>query len=181
MFLSMVIPVYNVGQYLEACVNACLDQDLNEQDYEIICVNDGSTDNSLEILERIEKDHGNLHVYSQDNAGVSAARNCGLAHARGEYIWFIDGDDLIAPHCLGKLKSCREDAVDIFSFSMKEFRGSPTEELYAALASGNCESTTYHGYVFSNLFKRSLLTENHILFHTEMVYAEDELFYVTAL
>ena len=95
MKISLIIPVYNVEQYLEKCLLSCLDQDLPQSDYEIIVVNDGSPDGSLAIAERIAATATNITVVSQENGGLSAARNTGLEIAKGKYVWFIDSDDTI--------------------------------------------------------------------------------------
>lgn len=103
MKLSIIIPIYNTEKYVEKCILSCLNQDIQLSDYEIICINDGSKDNSLKIVEEIASKHENIHVYSQTNKGLSAARNIGMKHARGDYYMFLDSDDWIEDKCLGKL------------------------------------------------------------------------------
>ncbi|MCM3338765.1 glycosyltransferase [Paenibacillus sp. MER TA 81-3] len=93
--LSVVIANYNKEQYLEQCLNSVIGQTL--ENIEIIVVDDGSTDNSSEILKRYEKQYKYIKVYTQENAGVSAARNTGLKYAQGEYITFLDADDYVNP------------------------------------------------------------------------------------
>lgn len=102
-FLSIVIPVYNVESYVEKCIRSCMNQDVLPADYEVICVNDGSKDNSLEVVNYVAKDYTNIQVISQPNGGLSAARNTGVKHASGKYIMFVDSDDWIADNCLKKL------------------------------------------------------------------------------
>ena len=82
--LSVIIPVYNVAEYLEECLNSVCNQTLT--DMEIICVNDGSTDNSGEILRKFVKKDKRIQLIEQENAGLSAARNTGMKYATGEYI-----------------------------------------------------------------------------------------------
>lgn len=101
--LSIIIPVYNVEQYLEKCLQSCLSQDIPYNEYEIIVVNDGSPDGSLSIAERIAKSVTNITIITQDNGGLSAARNTGMSVAKGEYIWFVDSDDWIETNCLRQL------------------------------------------------------------------------------
>lgn len=104
-FLSIIIPVYNSEEYLRECLDSCLNQDLAYDDYEIICINDGSSDGSLSILKEYEKECSNLNVVSLErNRGVSVARNVGIEQAVGEYIWFVDSDDYIAYNVLKDLK-----------------------------------------------------------------------------
>ena len=106
MKLSIIIPAYNVGKYIAKCLYSCLNQDVRSEDYEIIVVNDGSPDNSLEIAEKIASEAENIHVISQPNGGLSMARNTGLIHAKGKYVWFVDSDDWIETNCLDGLIKC---------------------------------------------------------------------------
>ena len=99
--ISVVVPVYNVEKYLSTCFDSLLNQGLDMSDYEIILVNDGSKDKSLEICNRYAKTYSNIYVYSQENQGVSMARNHGLSKAKGEWVMFVDSDDYI---CKGSLK-----------------------------------------------------------------------------
>lgn len=92
--ISVIIPVYNVEKYLEECLSSIFIQTL--KDIEVICVNDGSTDGSLYILDKYRKKHTNMVVYSQENAGSGNARNSGIQFARGEYFMFVDPDDFLA-------------------------------------------------------------------------------------
>jgi glycosyltransferase involved in cell wall biosynthesis len=91
--ISVVLPVYNVGPYLESSLSSLISQSM--KDIEIIAVNDGSTDNSEEILRDFKEKYDNVFYYSQSNKGQSAARNYALQHATGKYIYFMDSDDLI--------------------------------------------------------------------------------------
>ena len=91
--ISVVVPVYNVEKYLKECIDSIINQTL--EDIEIICVNDGSTDSSLEILNNFAEQDNRIKVITQSNQGLSAARNTGIKYANGEYISFIDSDDYI--------------------------------------------------------------------------------------
>lgn len=117
--LSIVIPVYNVERYIEKCLLSCLRQDLSPKQYEIIVVNDGSPDASLSIAERVAKDYLNVTIISQDNQGLSGARNTGLKHAKGEYIWFVDSDDYIEENCLGGIVPYLKDDLDILQLQYR--------------------------------------------------------------
>lgn len=101
--ISLILPIYNVADYLPACLDSCLNQDLDPAEYEIICVNDGSTDRSPEIIREYQLKHSNIRVIGQENQGLSDARNNGLAIAQGKYFWFIDSDDTISANCLKSL------------------------------------------------------------------------------
>ena len=109
--VSVIVPVYNVKKYLATCLDSLLDQGLSEKEYEIIIVNDGSNDSSLEICKQYEKNHSNIALYSQNNQGVSSARNNGLSKARGEWVMFVDSDDFVCKNSLQYLLQnyCSDD------------------------------------------------------------------------
>lgn len=92
--VSVIIPVYNVEKYLDDCLENVVNQTL--KDIEIICVNDGSTDNSLEILQKYENQDSRIKIINKENGGLSSARNAGLKEAKGEYILFLDSDDMVS-------------------------------------------------------------------------------------
>lgn len=98
--ISIIIPVYNAEQYLEDSLQSISNQSF--QDFEILAINDGSTDLSLEILKKYQEKEPRLKVFSQVNKGVSAARNLGLENANGEYVTFVDADDWLHPETLEK-------------------------------------------------------------------------------
>ena len=97
MKLSIIVPVYNVEQYVEKCANSLLNQTTLSNDYEIIFVIDGSTDNSEYLIRNISKNYinKNIQILKKANGGLSSARNYGIKYSKGEYIWFIDSDDWI--------------------------------------------------------------------------------------
>lgn len=119
MLLSLIIPIYNVDNYLDRCLDSCVSQDLSESEYELVLVNDGSTDDSLTIAKQFAEKHTNVKVFSQGNKGLSEARNAGLRQAVGKYVWFIDSDDWISSNCLkgivDTMDSCKLDALHIGS------------------------------------------------------------------
>lgn len=99
--LSIIVPVYNTEKYLETCLESLLNQDIEKSMYEVICVNDGSTDGSLAILQEYAKQYDNIILIDKENEGVSIARNVGMEKAQGDYVWFIDADDWVARQCFG--------------------------------------------------------------------------------
>lgn len=105
MLLSIIIPVYNVEPFVEKCIRSCLNQDIPTSNYEIIVINDGSTDNSLAIVQRLSNEFSTIRVFSQPNAGLSAARNLGMFEAKGDYYMFVDSDDWISANCLKKISN----------------------------------------------------------------------------
>lgn len=115
--LSIIIPAYNTEAYLDECLESCFKQNLSESKYEIIVINDGSTDSTGEIAAKWASEHSNIKVISQKNQGQSVARNAGLDVAEGKYIMFIDSDDYIAPDCVMALTGrCETDNLDLLRF-----------------------------------------------------------------
>lgn len=118
--VSVIVPVYNTGIYLEQCLKSLLSQTLKE--IEIICVNDGSSDNSLEILERLATKDNRIKIINKKNAGQSAARNDGMKIASGEYIGFLDSDDYASNDMFEKLyKNALRFESDISMCSIRMF------------------------------------------------------------
>ena len=95
MLLSIIIPVYNLENHIGRCPESCMDQSYEENKYEIICVDDGSKDNSAQIIKKYSKHDNRIKYIYKENGGVSSARNLGLTKASVEYVWFVDGDDWI--------------------------------------------------------------------------------------
>ena len=144
MKLSIIVPIYNVAPYLRKCVDSLLVQDIS--DYEIILVDDGSTDDSGAIADEIVREaisngqwaidnetnsqspianRPTLRVIHQSNAGLSAARNTGIAAAMGEYIMFVDSDDYLQPNVLGALmEQVERDNLDVLRFRYQNVRES---------------------------------------------------------
>ena len=107
--ISFIIPVYNSERFLERCVLSILNQETSAK-YEVICINDGSKDKSLDILNRLQKQYPDkLRVFSQENQGISAARNKGIEEALGEYIGFIDNDDYVSEGYIETLWQARKE------------------------------------------------------------------------
>lgn len=93
--LSLIIPMYNVEPYVERCLRSLENQDIPKNDYEIICINDGSPDNCRTVVEGLQDEYNNIILINQENQGVSKARNNGIEIASGKYIMFVDPDDYV--------------------------------------------------------------------------------------
>lgn len=123
MLLSIIIPVYNVAPYIEKCLASLLCQGLSPSDYELIVVNDGSTDESYTIAKTFLEHQASFspftfHLISQPNGGLSAARNTGIRHAKGKYIQFVDSDDYLEPNVLGTLvQKMEQEQLDVLRFN----------------------------------------------------------------
>ena len=118
--ISIVTPVYNTEKYLSECLDSIFAQTM--PDIELICVDDGSTDNSLNILKDYQKKHKNLKVISQKNGGPGVARNTGIDNATGKYICFWDSDDIFEPDALEKLyNQAEKNKADITICRMQMF------------------------------------------------------------
>lgn len=179
MFLSIVIPVYNAGWIIEKCLDSIWSQGLPEEEYEVVCVNDNSTDNTLEVLDKIACEHKNLRVVSnKENLRAGGARNRGVREARGEYILFIDADDYY--HAGGLKKAFdyqKEHRLDIL---MCDFaRHNPNEEndnlvhnfLYHDILSGweFIEKNSAPWGPCKYFFKRKLMLDNNVFFAEKMI------------
>ena len=180
MFLSFIIPVYNAEKYIAQCIDSLLAQDLSPEDFEIVCVNDGSKDSSLSILEQYEKNHSNIHVINKENGGVTTARNAGLAAAQGEFIWFVDADDLVKENILGKLRAMVPDTgCDRIVFGAYEFMDAMTDEELEKARNAQLVTNTswYDAVVWRSLLRREFLLEHNLNFrYPELTHGEDGLF-----
>ena len=116
--LSVIVPIYNVEQYLSKCLESLIDQDLSREEYEIILVDDGSPDHCGEICEEYAVQYPNVKVIHRENGGLSAARNSGVAEAQGRFVQFVDADDYLEPNVLKKLVDKMErDHLDVLRFN----------------------------------------------------------------
>lgn len=183
---SIIIPVYNAAKYLQRSVESVLSQDSEE--FELILVDDGSTDKSAEICDEYAHNDIRVKVYHQENKGASVARNKGIELASGEWITFIDADDEVASEFITILNdaSINSDAdIIFFGYSMRfsnmvkdyllETRRIDTKD-YSYVYT-DCEITT----PWSKLFRRNLLIDNNIRFDGRLANGEDTLFMAEAL
>lgn len=178
-FLSIIIPVYNCEKYVSECLDSCLEQDLPPEEYEIICVDDGSTDQSPQILDAYEAKHKNVKVIHKENGGASTARNVGIDAATGKYIWFVDSDDLIQENVLSKLKNIIEEHnVDAVYLKAYFFENSLTEEERIKKKQFQLQpiQELKTEYCTQKLFCREVIETNHIRFLESVTFGEDQLF-----
>lgn len=142
--LSIIIPMYNSEKHITQCVESCYEQGLEENDFEIVIIDDGSTDNSASIVNDMLNLHANMQIIHQDNQGQGAARNKGMSVAKGKYVMFVDSDDYLLKDCLGGLvnEALSYDA-EILRFKMEVERknGSVVTDSFEFA----CEDKVYTG------------------------------------
>lgn len=186
--ISIIIPVYNVEDYLHGCVDSILSQEF--KNWEILLVDDGSTDSSSSICDTYAKNDLRIKVFHKKNGGVSSARNLGIKMMRGKYVWFVDADDLILPNSLSLLYAfSEENNLDCVQFSYYNFI-SHTDKIHAAINYVTSVYTSLADYgshyvysfeVWKIFIKREILMLNSILFSEEIKYAEDQEFVLNIL
>ena len=189
--VSVIIPIYNVEKYLEECLDSVVNQTF--KDIEIICVNDGSTDNSLQILEEYALKDNRIYIINQKNRGVSVARNNGIKKAHGEYICFIDPDDIYPTDDIlevlyntainNKVLICGGEWADFESGNKilnQNFREIDTDYLFSENKIINFKDYQFP-YGFQRfLYKRNFIIENNIYFPLYKRF-EDPLFLINAM
>lgn len=197
--ISVIVPVYNVADFIEKCVKSITAQTL--EDIEIILVNDGSDDNSAEICEELAKGDNRIKFFNQENSGVSAARNKGLDNASGEWVTFVDSDDWIEPSmCEKALDAAVRSDADIVVWSFwTEKNGTSIKSHFISQKSGDITSeknliqakmisryadgdikgnVVSAGATWGKLCRRSLIEENKIRFVVGLTRAQDTVFWL---
>tara|TARA_R110000868_G_scaffold96857_3_gene266393 strand:+ start:5560 stop:6543 length:984 start_codon:yes stop_codon:yes gene_type:complete len=181
MKLSIIIPVYNTAEYLVRCLDSVFLQDLLTDEYEVIVINDGSTDHSLEILIDYEKRYSNIILINQKNQGVSVARNQGLKIARGEYVTFIDSDDSLYENVLKSIvEKINEDKLDLLYLGMFAFseEGNLLDMNFPVGENGVIQNGFNHARrTFPPTFYRRT-TIGDIRFNSNIIIGEDSVFNV---
>lgn len=185
---SFIIPVYNCAAYLEACVSSI--QQVDTHDYEILLIDDGSTDGSGALCDRFSSQFTGIRVIHQANAGASAARNRGIREAKGDYLLFVDADDSLDPAALGRILSAAPwDHADMVIFGLTfdyyhrgrryrrdplffDYNGTMTAEFwgghYLPLFHQNALSP-----LWNKMFRREILVKNDLLLREDMFLYED--------
>lgn len=190
MELSIIIALYNTEKYIEKCIRSVISQNLSSEDYEIIVINDGSTDKSREIVEKLMLEYSCIQLINKENGGQSSARNLGFKKAKGDYIFCLDSDDSIAADGLAVvLQKAYINNLDMISFFFETISEDGT--LLPSKRDNYKEENVVTGAVFMNkfvvsgtmwryFFKRSLFS-NHNLSLIEGIFHEDEEFIIQAL
>lgn len=183
--ISIIVPVYNTEKYLKKCIESCLSQNINKNLYEIIIINDGSTDYSEQIIIEFAKKHYNIIFKSQNNQGVSASRNLGISLAKGKYIIFVDSDDTIKQNSLGEvLEIINSNDLDLIIVGSVQ-KDKNTIEFYPypshltnEIVSGEklFLSSYLRGSACGVVFRKAFLEDKDLLFPTNIEIGEDSIF-----
>ena len=178
--ISVIIPIYNAEMFLKRCLDSVINN--TYKNIEIICINDGSVDNSKALLENLSKIDGRIIVVNRENKGVSSTRNLGLKMATGDYISFIDADDWIHPNYFEILhKAINEEGIEV---AICNHRKTNVYEEYPCYDKENISFNEWNiedifnhhfskSYVWGRLYKRSFIDCE---FKEDIAYSEDAIF-----
>ena len=185
--ISIIIPIYNAELYLAECLDSIINQDF--QDYEALLIDDGSTDGSSTLCKEFQCLDTRFHYFCQENGGVSKARNTGLAHATGQWFYFVDADDTLPAHSLSTLwKLSKNNSVELTMGRYTEIdeyqeNKSKKQSFELQLDRVNCTCLLfltheygYQGYLWNKLFKASIIHQHHLRFNESFHFNEDRLF-----
>ena len=181
MRISIIIPVYNVEHYLERCIKSVESQNIPFDSYEVIAVNDGSTDGSLSLLNSLALQYTNIRIISQDNKGLSEARNTGIKNASGKYIMLVDSDDWIKENCLNTILSeCEDNDLDLLRICAanvienKPIRRFSLQNGAEIISGRKVIANGYQVCAPFTIYKRSLLEDNNISFYPGIFHEDNE-------
>lgn len=185
--LSIIVPVYNVKKYIRPCFESIFHQGLDEERFEVIVINDGTKDNSMEIIQNFISIHSNIIVVNQKNQGLSVVRNNGIAMAKGEYILMPDSDDILVYNSLPfLLEKARESKADLIVADFMEMLSDDVDKLQMEnikQRDGNVKEKSgeqlfiedlspYQSYVWRTLFRRQFLLDNGLRFFPGILYQD---------
>lgn len=177
-FFSIIIPAFNSEKYIEKCLKSIINQDYNN--YEVIIINDGSTDNTEETCKNIIKNDNRFKIISKRNGGVSSARNEALKYCRGKYVWFIDSDDYIEKDSL-KIIYEKLDNADVLAFGYEQIYKRKKVYKFKEEKIGKDKAIQYLfsnkifiGALWNKVIKREVLKQ--IRFNEKITFGEDLLF-----
>ena len=192
--LSIIIPLYNCEKYIKQCLDTIFRQEMNESDFEVIVIDDGSKDSGYSLASEYAKRHQNILVVKQENQGVACARNNGLEKATGDYVTFVDADDMLVFGSLSTLiKIAVENKADIVKAAHKEV---PEDAVCEDFSSSHDNSSIQimtgeeaivnvtrmkEGYCWGYLISRKLITDNRLSFPPKVAFMEDWAFITQAI
>lgn len=188
--ISVIIPVYNCEKYIKKCIKSILNQ--TYKDLEVIIIDDGSKDNSLDICNKLMEEDCRLKVIHQENQGVSSARNKGIEIAQGEYIVFVDGDDWVEDIYIETLINdlqkedagmavcgwCRENVNGLMQESVKYYYKILNQREAIAYS---LKPDGFQGYLWNKIFRKNIINKANLYFDTDIAIFEDLLFVIKYL
>ena len=185
--VSIIVPVYNTETYLSCCIDSILSQSFT--DFELLLVDDGSTDGSGKICDAYAEKDSRIRVFHKKNGGVSSARNMGLDNAKGEWVFFVDSDDELMPDGLKTMAGMACDGADMVMAGYETFdeegnklyaiETRTTKRLSALEAAKEMFAPMdyrYMGYIWSRLFRHQVIQSNHLRLSEQLFFNEDRLF-----
>ena len=192
MTFSIIIPAYNAEAFLPRCLNSIFSQEYD--DYEVLCINDGSTDSTSAILECYAITHNNLKILTQSNQGMASARNHGLNEATGDYVVFVDSDDWLCDNALSTLAS-QLTGEDIIGFNARKYHEASGKYTYRPTVVTPESATGWDYYcrhrldvtdihfvcIWQRAYRRTFLEEHDLHFAEGLRRAEDDLFTTLAM
>lgn len=189
MKLSIIVPMYNAERYIGTCLESLITQEISNEEYEIVVINDGSTDNSRDIVNEYIEQYKNIRIISVENGGQSKARNIGIDNAQGEYLFFVDSDDYISRNSLKNvLNKSIKNKLDMMFFDLKqvtdessadcEYDNNNILEIKNGIeyfADNNVNNGPWHYLISSNFIKK-----NNLRF-IEDKFCEDGMFLISSI
>lgn len=176
MKITFIVPAYNAEKTLGSCISSILSQGLDSNDFEVIIVNDGSTDNTVILGQKYDDAYPNIHLKSQENQGLSVARNVGISFASGEYICFVDSDDCLVPGGIASLLCYCDGKVDLIRFWSRIVHDGtvPSSEgdgriVFQGTGIAYLQRFGLETFCWNYLYRRAYLEEKQLLFRSGIV------------
>ncbi len=179
MKLSFVIPAYNAEKFIRKCVESIAQQGIDEKEYEIIVVNDGSKDNTAEVCGQLSKEFTTFQYYTNENHGPGYTRNYGIRKAKGDYIWCVDSDDFLTPGILPEVLENLEEGLPMYVIGFQHI--DEKENVLRKVSFGSEILTPaeflarghYVNYIWCRIVSRSLFEDHSIYFKEDIIGPED--------
>lgn len=184
--ISIIVPTYNSQEYITRCLASVFDQNLSDQEYEVIIVDDGSSDSTLEVIQQVIRSKQNVKVISQENQRQGAARNNALKVAAGEYIWFVDSDDYIERNSINQLYNKAKNLnLDLICFKNYCIKSNGEKKLASSIRKTNFYNRIFTGKEIIKLrgmfcgpcfclYKKEYLDKWNIRFREKLLYEDNE-------
>lgn len=187
MKLSIIVPVYNIASFIIPCLQSIIQVNLGVDEYEVIVINDGSTDNSLELVTDFASEFTQIKIFSQENKGLGSARNLGIENASGEYIWFVDGDDLVnSEYVSSALQVATQLDLDVLAFNFQPVNEKGNPDKWIDFKLQYKDGFTHTGaefyylnyaksYIWLYFFRRDIFQKNNLVFESSIKMQDGEI------